>query len=206
MFSIKDSLRNGWEKFKANMGISLLATLLLIALSSLTNNKMAHFDTFIFSLAIAVFTIIIRIGYTKIFLKINDGENHEFLDIFKEYSLFWKYVGVIILFALTAMGGLLLLIVPGVIWIIRFSFSPFIVVDTRTGPVAAMRESYAITKGFFWKLLLFWIVIGLINLAGMAVIGFGLLVSIPVSTLATIHVYRTLTKIKASIIQAPPVA
>jgi len=68
------------------------------------------------------------------------------------------------------------------------------------GPIASMKESYAITKGRFWKLLGFWIVIGLFNLLGLIPFGIGLLVTVPVSALASIYVYRELSREKAGLI------
>ena len=123
-----------------------------------------------------------------------------FTDIFKEYKLFWKFLGLSILYPLTVLLGLILLIIPGIIWIVRFSFSPLILVDTKMGPIASMKESWAITRGNFWKLVLFWIVVALVNFAGFLLLGVGLLVTVPLTTLASIYIYRELSKAKAAVI------
>lgn len=202
MFSIKESLKQSWAKFKANVWISILTTLLFLALGSLGwKDDEFNMGAFLFGLAVAVFSIIIKIGYTKIFLRINDGESPKFSDIFQEYKTFWRYLGTSVLSFLTVLGGLILLVVPGIIWLIRFSFAPIIVVDTKMGPVASMKESYAITKGNFWKLLGFWMVIGLVNLLGIICLGVGFLVTMPVTILASIYVYRELSKTKAGLLQ-----
>lgn len=190
MFSIKQAVKYGWGKFRENVRLSLIATFLLVALGSIIGEKKLHTDTLILGVVLAVVFFILRIGYTKIFLRIYDGEKPEWSDIFKEYKPFWRYLGVSILMPLAVLGGLILLIIPGIILLVRLSFSPIIVIDAQTRPVAAMKESFAITKGFFFKLLLFWVVIGLINMVGVIALGVGLLVSIPVSTLAAIYVYR----------------
>ena len=49
--------------------------------------------------------------------------------------------------------GFALLIVPGVIAAVRLSFVPFLVVDERLGPVAALRESWRRTAGYGWTIL-----------------------------------------------------
>lgn len=200
MFSVKQSIKIGWEKFKAHAGICALTTLLMLALSSFSW-KDDHFNPgiFLFFIAVMVLSMIVKIGFTKIFLRIYDGESPKFIDIFKEYLLFWKYLGVSILMPLAVLGGLILLIIPGIFWAVRFSLSPIIVVDTGVGPIKAMKESWVITKGNFWKLLGFWIVIILLNILGMLVLGIGLLVSVPVTTLAGIYVYRELSKAKAGL-------
>ncbi|OHA87213.1 MAG: hypothetical protein A3A96_02670 [Candidatus Zambryskibacteria bacterium RIFCSPLOWO2_01_FULL_39_39] len=198
MFSIKASLKYGWEKFKTNKEIAILTTLLVFAVSSLGNMDSR---SIFWTLAVVIFSIIIRIGYTKIFLKISDGENTKFVEIFQEYKIFWRYLGVSILCGLAVLGGLILLIIPGIIWAVRFSFAGLIVVDTNIGPIVAMKESYAITKGKFWKLLGFFVVLGLINILGVLVLIVGLLVSVPVSIFAWIYVYRELSKTKAGLLE-----
>lgn len=200
MFSIKETLTFGWQKLKDNMEICLLTTLLVLAVGSLVGGKDMHLGNFIFGFIATIFMLIIRIGYTKIFLRIYDGESPKFSEIFQEYKTFWRYLGVSILMPLTVLVGFILLIIPGLILAVRLSFSPIIVVDTNLGPIRSLKESYAITKGKFWKLLLFWLVIGLINLLGLMVFGVGLILTIPVSLFASIFVYRKLSEVKAGLV------
>ena len=204
MFSIKESVKYGWAKTKENMELVLFATLLILAVGSLSGKMDSNYKGFDFSLLgliATIFLIIVRIGYNKIFLRIYDGETPKFSEIFKEYRIFWRYLGVSILYPLAILGGLILLIIPGIIWAVRFSFSPLIVVDTKIGPVAAMKESYAITKGSFWKLVLFWISVALLNILGFILFGIGLIISVPVTTFATIYTYRLLSQKKAALAQ-----
>lgn len=206
MFSIKESIKYGWNKAKEHMELALFATLLILAVGSLAGMGDVGGENYNPGLSLLgfialIFSIIIRIGYTKIFLRIYDGETPKFSDMFQEYKMFWKYLGTSILMPLAILGGLILLIVPGIIWAIRFSLAPIIVIDVRTGPIASMKESYAITRGNFWKLLGYWLVIGLFNLVGLILFGIGLIITIPVSTLASIYVYRELSKAKAGLTQ-----
>lgn len=197
MPKISDSIKFGWNKVKENMEISIFSTLLVLAVGALTGGK--GFARSFLTILATIFLMIVRIGYNKIYLRMSDGDKPKFSDIFKEYPLFWKFLGVSILFPLTVIGGLILLIVPGIIWAVRFSFSPLILVDTKRGVIASMKESFAITRGSFWNLFLFWIAIAILNLLGLLVFGIGLLITVPVSTFAAIHVYRELTKSKAGV-------
>jgi uncharacterized membrane protein len=191
MFSIKESLKYGWQKSKEHLELVLFSTLLILATGSLTelgqNSGFGHKGGLsFFGFIVMIFLIIIRIGYTKIFLKIHDGQVPKFVEIFQEYKTFWRYLGVSILVPLAVLGGLILLIIPGLIWAVRFSFAPIIVIDDKIGPIASMKESYAITKGSFWKILGFWFVIILVNILGFVFFGIGLLVSVPVSMFASV--------------------
>jgi uncharacterized membrane protein len=73
-----------------------------------------------------------------------------------------------------------------------FMLTPFIVIERAFGPIEAMKESHRLTYGHKWKLLGFTLLLLLINLLGALALIVGLLVTIPVSTLAFVHAYRVL--------------
>ena len=85
-----------------------------------------------------------------------------------------------------------MLIVPGIIFTLMFLFTTFIVVDRELGPIEAMKDSHRITRGHKWPLLGFLVLLMLINLAGLMALVVGLLVTIPVTSLAFTHAYRVL--------------
>jgi hypothetical protein len=83
-------------------------------------------------------------------------------------------------------GGLLLFIIPGLYWFVRFSYAPYILVDTKCSAVEALRRSYRMTKDYFWELFAFaviWFTI-MSSAAG--------LFSTPIMIMATIHLYYQL--------------
>ena len=63
---------------------------------------------------------------------------------------------------------------------------------SAAGPIDAMGESNRITRGHKWQLFGFVLLLLLINLLGLLALVVGILVSIPVSTLAFMHAYRVL--------------
>lgn len=178
----------------------MMATCALISGASGASDK-SHNDFAFLSFIATIFIVIVRIGYNKMFLRIHDGESPKFSDIFKEYRTFWKFIGVSILYPIVVICGIILLIIPGIFWAIRFSFSPLIVIDTKIGPIKAMKESYAITKGAFWKIMLFWIAVAILNFVGFLFFGIGLLLTVPVTTFASVYVYRLLSQKKAGLMQ-----
>jgi hypothetical protein len=60
---------------------------------------------------------------------------------------------VTVLTALAVLGGFVLLIVPGVILLVRFAFGPVVVVLEDARGTTAMRRSWRLSRGFFWKIL-----------------------------------------------------
>ena len=61
-------------------------------------------------------------------------------------------------------------------------------------PVEALKQSAVITKERKWTILGFFVVIGLVNIAGILALGIGLFVSMPVTFLASVWVYKWLDK------------
>ncbi|HSW77151.1 MAG TPA: YciC family protein [Candidatus Saccharimonadales bacterium] len=57
-----------------------------------------------------------------------------------------------ILMMLIIMVGLVLLIIPGIIFAVRFSFAPFIVLDEKYGAFQAMSRSWKLTENKFVQL------------------------------------------------------
>jgi uncharacterized membrane protein len=86
------------------------------------------------------------------------------------------------------------LIIPGIIWGMMYVFTPFIVIDRGMKPFEALRESRRITNGHKWQLLLFFLVLGGVNILGALCILIGLLVTVPISGLATVYAYRYLER------------
>lgn len=194
-FSIGEAYRFGWQTTKANFGFVLGFMIVGWILQSVPNYasevvKDSTLLSILFMIISWVISMIVGIGFVKTGLRFCNDEKGEFSDLYAHWNLFWPFLGMTLLNALAVMGGFLLLIVPGIILAIRLQFGPYLVVDKGAGPLESLKQSFALTKGFTVKLLLFGLVGFLINLAGMLCLFVGLLVSIPVTWLAAVYVYK----------------
>jgi uncharacterized membrane protein len=134
----------------------------------------------------------LTLGLAKIYLRFRDGERPIFENLFDGLAHFHKYLGACIIVSFAVMMGLLLLIVPGIVFLIRLWFLGFVIVDSKAGPLEAIQQSWDISRGHTKSLLgFFFILIGL-NLLGLICLGVGVLVTLPISGLALAHIYRTL--------------
>jgi uncharacterized membrane protein len=87
--------------------------------------------------------------------------------------------------------GFILCIIPGFIAIFLLQFFPYAIVDGRTeDPIESLKISYDLVKGHAGDLLLLMILIFLLNLLGALLCGLGLIVTIPVSAIATAYAWR----------------
>jgi len=195
-FSIKELLGQGWALTKEHFGLLIVATLVYFFFSSLGgvfnhNGHVVGWSIPFFLLSIVI-SIIIHIGYIKLYLHVFDGEHVGLSELFANYSLFWRYLGGSILVTLITMIGFVLLIIPGIYAALRFCFTAILIIDEGLGPVEAMKRSSVLTKGVKWKILLFWLVILCVNIVGAIALVVGLLATIPLSYLAFVALYRKL--------------
>jgi len=125
-------------------------------------------------------------------LRVCDGEKPGFADLFRFGKVFWKYIAGTIIYALIVLVGLILLIVPGIYWGIKYMFYAYLIVDEDLGPIEAIKKSGEITQGS--KGTLFWlaIVCYLVLLLGLICCGVGLFLAIPTVLLAIAFAYRRL--------------
>ncbi len=196
-FSNKEALRFSWEVTKANLGffISLFAGVLVIYLGFgvLQNFADRHsLLSLVVSLADWFLQVMVSIGLLTIPLKFVDGQKADYGHLFSGYHHILRYFSASLLYMLIVLGGLVLLVVPGIIWAIRFQFFGYLIVDKNLGPIEALKRSWAITKGSVGELFTFSLLLALINLAGMLALMVGLFITVPISLLATAFVYRKL--------------
>lgn len=59
------------------------------------------------------------------------------------------------LFLLITVLGLLFLVIPGVLFYIRFIFGYFIMLEEKCSPIQALKRSWDMTEGHFWQLFVF---------------------------------------------------
>ncbi len=204
-FTIKDSIVSGWRHLSANFWFFVLLSLSFGIIQALLD-KVGGNQALVVVAGIlnffcgffAMFTFV-RMG-----LKVERGEKPAWKDVFdiKTPVLGW-YILTSIVFAIACGAGLLLFIIPGLIVSVRYGFFGFALIENETTLRPAFQRSFDLTHGRFWPILGWSVVLGLINLVGALAFGIGLLITAPLTLLATAHVY---TKLKAApaIVPAAP--
>ena len=209
-----DAVHFGWEVTKNNLLFLVLIVLITWAISAVFSvpNMAAGRYFFIypfFSLISFVISIFVGIAYIRIGLRFVAGETAEFSDLWASYPLFFKYLVGSILYGLIVLAGLILLIIPGIIWGIKYQFFGYFIVDKEMPPVEAIRRSGEITKGSKWNLFVLALAFLGITILGAIACGVGLLLAIPTVFVAHAWVYRRLesqtpSQMAAPIETAPP--
>jgi uncharacterized protein DUF975 len=197
-FSRGEAIEFGWNTMKSNLGffIGLLIIVGLIYAVLQTINELTRRNApvlfIIFSIASLFIQGVIQMGLIRIALRFSDNEKGEFADLFCCFSLFFKYLLGSILYILIVLVGMVLLIIPGIIWAIEFQFFSYFIVDKNLGPIEALKRSSAITDGAKWNLFLFWLLLAGINFLGALAFLIGLFATIPTTMVALAFIYRKL--------------
>lgn len=202
-FTVGSAIRFGWETFKRRPWF-FVGTTVVIAVIYVAAGIVSGIVDQIFGGSLEEATLpgqivnyllgaLIGMGVTAFYLAAHDNPETAELSLLWHPQPFWKFLGTSLLATLAIIVGFVLLVVPGIIAMLLFMFSTFIVIDKGLGPIEAMKESMRITAGHRWQLLGLIVVLFLIGMVGALALGVGLLVAIPVATLAFTHAYRVLS-------------
>ena len=136
-FRFSDVLSYGWDVMKTcfwffvGLGIVWLVTTNATTIIDIVLRRTIYTESFPWSLKIFmiiagwVIGIVFGIGIIKIALSFCDEQKPAFSTLFNaSWNCFWRYLAGGILYMLICVVGFILLIVPGVIWSVKFGLWP----------------------------------------------------------------------------------
>jgi|WetSurMetagenome_2_1015567.scaffolds.fasta_scaffold00657_17 uncharacterized membrane protein len=193
----KEAIAFGWkttiENFFFFFGMLVIVFLVSAGTSSLEQAFKKSFIYFII-LALSIFVnIMIQTGMLKISLDFVDGKKSSLKQLYAYANLTGKIFVSSLLYGLIVVGGFILLIVPGVIWSIKYGYFIYFIIEKNAGPIEALKMSAKLTNGAKSQLFVLAILLGLINFLGILCLFIGLFFTIPLSLVAKSYVYRKLS-------------
>ncbi len=158
----------GWKTYKANfrllVGVSVMFIIPDIILALVPGLWLLYF----------VIGPPLVVGVFFLYLKAVRDEKPNFSVVFAGFSIFGKAWLTVFLYYLILFGGIFLLVIPGIIWGMRYGLSLFAVLDRSLSAREAIRLSGKITYGYKVKLFVTALVMGLISSLPQMPLGFGL--------------------------------
>jgi uncharacterized membrane protein len=128
-------------------------------------------------------------GANYAMLKAARGEKPEFLDIFVFQKNYLNIVLAHLLRGVIVGIGFVFLIVPGIIFVCKLAFVPYLVTDRKMEATEAIRESWRMTAGHAGTIFLMGLIAIPVALAGIILLGVGLVMSIMWIGLAFASIY-----------------
>ncbi len=193
-----EAIKFGWGKMKKHfwffVGLLILAWLIQVVpsgIASIFKEKM-FFIYVLFLVAAWIIQIIVKMGLIKITLDVVDKDEANLNTLFSCTQLLGKFILGSIIYCLIVIAGLILFIIPGIIWAIKYQFFAYLIIDKNMAPMEAIKKSGEMTAGNKGKLFWLGILLALINIVGALCLFIGLLATIPATMVAMAYVYRKL--------------
>lgn len=192
---IGEILGIAWDKFSAKPGLCIGTFLTYLAISFAAGiaevlfEKIVGFNPHIISILVGAFA---SFGSTLIMIDIALDRPTSIGRFFEVIELYPKAFGQYILNILALLLGLILLVVPGIIVNLGFSMGIYLILERKAGIIESFKMSWAMTRGYKWKLFFISILFLLINLVGVIFLVVGLFVTIPITAIAMAEIFKRL--------------
>ena len=146
----KAQLKGHWA---VAIGTVLVGTILLGLSASVNKLATQHGSLRGLSISLDIFSLIfdgfLTVGLCRFLLNYADNnDTARSADLFSQGNVFFKAMGLNLLYGLIVVGGCILLVVPGVIWALMFSQAFYILAeDNSKGIIECLRESKEMMYG-----------------------------------------------------------
>ena len=178
-FSIGESLSQGFDFFKANVGASILFVIISVVAGAIP---------VVGALIMPLMSINFMAGVKRFR---NNATPFDVGQLFDFSHAVDKIVGPLVV-GILIMIGMLFLIIPGIILSLMWAFLYCVLADRPgTSFTEAMKISTAVTKGNRLSIFLFGILCGLLAIVSMIPLGLGLLITIPMIQAAMYCAYES---------------
>jgi uncharacterized membrane protein len=207
-WSIEEAVSYGWKSMTTRVWfwiVFLLVLFLLFAVAQriehfLLPDGLEHIADWV--LQILCWMVLLWAG-----LRVHDDLPPQWDRIFSSWRRVGNLVVAQLLYWLIIAGGVLLLVVPGLIWAAQYHYAAFLVLDEDLGPIEALKRSARLTRGSRTNLIMFGLVAFGINVLGALALVIGLFAAIPTTILADVWIFRRLQAADAATLAPlPPVA
>ena len=181
---------------KFSLGILLLFVLQMIQNGLSEPNQPMTTGIFILTLLIGIAYLRVDFWLKKISLSLSSEQKIRATDIITDPMLFLKYLVAYIIIWISAVIGILLFIVPWVYVSLRLGMVPYLILEKKVGPWAAIKESRTLTRGKTSNLFGLNILLGWINILWLLALVVGLFWTLPLFYIANAIFYKKLLALK----------
>jgi uncharacterized membrane protein len=199
------SYGNGWRQMWKYFLELLLIGVIYVALSSVgyvfslpamgLNAPQVVAMVFVSNILSFAYSILflspVAYGVYFTYLRAARGDKLEVKEVFAAFKNYWNAVLASLLVIVIVVIGFILLIVPGIVFACKLAFVPYLVVDKKMDVITAVKTSWRmVSHGRAWKVFLIGLLAIPIVIAGLIVIGVGVIISIMWISMALASLYR----------------
>jgi uncharacterized membrane protein len=146
--TIAEALRFAWAQLKAHVN-PLVVFGVVGAFLALLNSALQRTgrEGSVLGLGIQVLQAALMLSLIRVAFQVYDGASLSLSTPATLLRGFGSYLLTGLALGFIVAGGLVLLIVPGLIWGVMFGLAPFLVADGETHPIEALKASARLTRG-----------------------------------------------------------
>jgi hypothetical protein len=148
----------------------------------------------ILGLVLQIWSIYVSLGFTRYMLGVIRGQHPTVELIFNNTADFVKYFIINIRYMLVVFGGLLLLVIPGIYFAIKYMYVPILVADNKADGSDAFKMSGKMTDGNMMNLFIYGLVVAVLVGIGMVALVIPGIVAAIIGGLGGILIYEFLLK------------
>lgn len=195
-FSVKEVFKKGFELTKKHIVFLASSTFVYFVISYIFSRMGRGPGSLLISIANIVISIIFSMGLYKVVTKVASDITPNAEDFMPDMDTALSFVLATIIFCLSVFVGLVLLVIPGIIVILRLSLVYYFVIDKKMKAWDATKASWEVTKDYSWDMLGFFVCAIIISIIASIPFGLGLIFSVPF--VATTHavIYKKITSQK----------
>jgi hypothetical protein len=198
-FSAGICIKKGWKLMRENLkyfiaffAIYILTILLTGPLPQSYQEELGPYWFALTSVASIILPLILWCGLIQFSLSLADGKEGKVGNFFPQWKHCLLFFLASILYFLLFTFGLLLFIIPGIIWGCRYALFPFLVIEKGMGPIKSFKESAKLTYGYKWDVFFILVAGILINVLGAFCLLIGLVATLPTTLIAKAVMYKLL--------------
>jgi len=181
-FEVRPMVSRSWEQLQANL-VPLIGGYLIY---SVILNGASYASAGIAALVLAG---PLSYGMWRIALLVSRGESPDIGELFSGFKLFVPTLIAGLLVTIIITIGSILCVIPGIIAMILYTPTFFVMADGETGAWEAMEQSRIMVWNNFTQWLLLFLVLFGLNLLGVLACGVGIFVTGPMSIVMLAYAY-----------------
>jgi uncharacterized membrane protein len=177
---------HGWDRmWNYFLELLLVIVVMIVAAVPLTwmsiTDEIGTYQGFLLEFFALVYWIMLfaplKYGLAYVFLKASRSEKLDTKDMLAPFRNYFNAVLANLLVTIVIGIGIVFLIVPGIVLACKLAFVPYLVVDRKLDAIEAFKESWRMTGGHALEIFLIGLLAIPIGLAGIILLGVGLIVS-----------------------------
>jgi uncharacterized membrane protein len=193
---------HGWDRmWNYFLELLLIVAVMIVAAVPLTwmsiADEVGAYQGFLLEFFALIYWIMLfaplKYGLAYSFLKAVRGEKLDTKDMLAPFRNYFNVVLGNLLVTIVVGIGFVFLIVPGIILACKLAFVPYLVVDRGLDAIEAFKESWKMTGGYTVEIFLIWLLAVPIIIAGIILLGVGLIASTMWIGLAFASMYHAVT-------------